>query len=152
MFNLEDVEFVIQYFFEVNFLGRSNYLVVYKGVLRDGFFVVIKRIVKISCKFDEVEFLKGLKVLIFLQYGNFVRLRGFCCSKGRGECFFIYDFVLNGNLLLYFDLKDGDEKVFEWFIRVFIIKGIVKGQYLKGLKVLFCLFVIYVYVVYEVVY
>lgn len=127
MFNLEDVESATQHFSEVNFLGRSNYSAVYKGVLRDGSLVAIKRIAKISCKSDEAEFLKGLKVLTSLQHGNLVRLRGFCCSKGRGECFLIYDFVSNGNLLLYLDLKDGDEKVLEWSTRVSIIKGIAKG-------------------------
>ncbi|KAK9749260.1 hypothetical protein RND81_02G113400 [Saponaria officinalis] len=127
MFNLEDVESATQHFSEVNFLGRSNYSAVYKGVLRDGSIVAIKRIAKTSCKSDEVEFLKGLKILTSLQHGNLVRLRGFCCSKGRGECFLIYDFVPNGNLLHYLDLNDGDDKVLKWSTRVSIIKGIAKG-------------------------
>ncbi|XP_074279967.1 proline-rich receptor-like protein kinase PERK9 [Silene latifolia] len=127
MFNLEDVESATQHFSEVNFLGRSNYSAVYKGVLRDGSIVAIKRIAKSSCKSDEVEFLKGLKILTSLQHGTLVRLRGFCCSKGRGECFLIYDFVPNGNLLQYLDLNDGDENVLRWSARVSIIKGIAKG-------------------------
>ncbi|XP_074273099.1 cysteine-rich receptor-like protein kinase 15 isoform X1 [Silene latifolia] len=127
MFNLEDVESATQHFSEVNFLGRSNYSAVYKGVLRDGSIVAIKRIAKSNCKSDEVEFLKGLKILTSLQHGNVVRLRGFCCSKGRSECFLIYDFVPNGSLVQYLDLKDGDEKVFKWSTRVSIIKGIAKG-------------------------
>ncbi|XP_021748439.1 probable LRR receptor-like serine/threonine-protein kinase At1g34110 [Chenopodium quinoa] len=127
MFNLEDVESATQHFSEVNFLGRSNYSAVYKGVLRDGSIVAIKRIAKTGCKTDEAEFLKGLKILTSLQHGNLVRLRGFCCSKGRGECFLIYDFVPNGNLLQYLDLKDGTDKVLNWSTRVSIIKGIAKG-------------------------
>lgn len=127
MFNMEDVESATQHFSEVNFLGRSNYSAVYKGVLRDGSIVAIKRIAKTSCKTDEAEFLKGLKILTSLQHGNLVRLRGFCCSKGRGECFLIYDFVPNGNLLQYLDLKDGSDKVLNWSTRVSIIKGIAKG-------------------------
>uniref|UniRef100_A0A7C9AG74 Receptor protein serine/threonine kinase n=1 Tax=Opuntia streptacantha TaxID=393608 RepID=A0A7C9AG74_OPUST len=127
MFNLEDVESATQHFSEVNFLGRSSYSAVYKGVLRDGSLVAIKRIAKMSCKSDEAEFLNGLKILTSLQHGNLVRLRGFCCSKGRGECFLIYDFVPNGNLLEYLDLKAGDEKILEWSTRVSIIRGIAKG-------------------------
>lgn len=129
MFNLEDVESATQHLSEVNFLGRSNYSAVYKGVLRDGSTVAIKRIAKTGCKTDEAEFLKGLKILTSLQHGNLVRLRGFCCSKGRGECFLIYDFVPNGNLLQYLDVKDGNDKVLNWSTRVAIIKGIAKGQY-----------------------
>ncbi|KAJ8447343.1 hypothetical protein Cgig2_013120 [Carnegiea gigantea] len=127
MFNLEDVESATKHFSEVNFLGRSHYSAVYKGVLRDGSLVAIKRIAKTSCKSDEAEFLNGLKILMSLQHGNLVNFRGFCCSKGRGECFLIYDFVPNGNLLEYLDLKAGDEKVLEWSTRVSIIKGIAKG-------------------------
>jgi hypothetical protein len=58
-----------------------------------------------------------------------VRLRGFCCSRGRGECFLIYDFVPNGNLLRYLDVKDGDGHVLEWSTRVSIVRGIARGQF-----------------------
>lgn len=127
MFNLEDIESSTQHFSEVNFLGRSNYSAVYKGVLRDGSLVAIKRMSKMTCKSDEDEFFKGLKILTSLQHGNLVKLRGFCSSKGRGECFLIYDFIPNGNLLEYLDLKAGDHKVLEWSTRVSTIKGIAKG-------------------------
>ncbi|GMH00598.1 hypothetical protein Nepgr_002437 [Nepenthes gracilis] len=127
MFNLEDVESATQHFAEVNLLGKSNYSAVYKGILRDGSVVAIKCIAKTSCKSDEGEFLKGLKLLTSLKHENLVPLRGFCCSKGRGECFLIYDFVSNGNLHQYLDLKDGNGKVLEWSARVSIIKGIAKG-------------------------
>jgi len=126
MFNLEDVQSATQHFSEVNFLGRSSYSAEYKGFLRDGSIVVVKRIAKTSCKPDESEFLKGLKILTSLQHGNLVRLRGFCCSKGKRECFLVYDFVPN-DLLQYLDLKIGDGKVLEWSTRVSIIKGIAKG-------------------------
>ena len=51
MFNMEDVESATQHFSEVNFLGRSNYSAVYKGVLRDGSIVAIKRIAKTCFRF-----------------------------------------------------------------------------------------------------
>ena len=132
MFNLEDVERATQCFSELNLLGKSEFSTIYRGVLRDGSVVVIKCISKTSCKSDETEFLKGLKILASLKHENLVRLRGFCCSKGRGECFLIYDFVSNGSLLRYLDVKKGTAKVLEWSTRVSIIHGIAKGQ-------LFCL-------------
>lgn len=127
-FNLEEVETATQYFSEVNVLGKSNSSMTYKGILRDGSVVVVKCINKTSCKSDENEFLKGLTVLTSLRHENLVRLRGFCCSRGRGECFLIYDFVPNGSLLRYLDLKDGDGNILEWSTRVSIVKGIAKGQ------------------------
>ncbi|KAL6322579.1 hypothetical protein AAG906_009891 [Vitis piasezkii] len=135
MFNLEDVESATQYFSDLNLLGKSNFSAIYKGILRDGSVVAIKCIAKISCKSDEAEFLKGLKTLASLKHENLVRLRGFCCSKGRGECFLIYDFVPNGNLLQYLDVTDNSGKVLEWSTRISIINGIAKGiGYLHGKK------------------
>uniref|UniRef100_A0A5B7AQ14 Protein kinase domain-containing protein n=1 Tax=Davidia involucrata TaxID=16924 RepID=A0A5B7AQ14_DAVIN len=135
MFNVEDVESATQYFSEVNLLGRSSFSAIYKGILRDGSVVAVKCIAKSSCKSDEADFLKGLKILTSLKHENLVRLRGFCCSKGRGECFLIYDFVPNGNLLQYLDVKDSSGKVLEWSTRTSIIKGIAKGiGYLHGNK------------------
>jgi hypothetical protein len=128
-FNLEEVESATQYFSEANLLGKSNFSATYKGILRDGSVVAIKSISKSSCKSEEAEFLKGLYILASYRHENLVRLRGFCCSRGRGECFLVYDFVPNGNLLLYLDTKDGDSHVLEWSTRVSIVKGIAKGQF-----------------------
>ncbi|XP_022735111.1 LRR receptor-like serine/threonine-protein kinase FEI 1 [Durio zibethinus] len=135
-FNLEEVETASQYFSEVNLLGKSNFSATYKGILRDGSAVAIKSISKTSCKSDNAEFLKGLNILASLKHENLVQLRGFCCSKARGECFLIYDFAPNGNLLRHLDVKDGDGRVLEWSTRVSIVKGIAKGiAYLHGCKV-----------------
>ncbi|AED96098.1 putative protein kinase RLK-Pelle-LRR-IV family [Arabidopsis thaliana] len=134
-FNLEEVETATQYFSEVNLLGRSNFSATYKGILRDGSAVAIKRFSKTSCKSEEPEFLKGLNMLASLKHENLSKLRGFCCSRGRGECFLIYDFAPNGNLLSYLDLKDGDAHVLDWSTRVSIAKGIAKGiAYLHSYK------------------
>lgn len=132
-FNLEEVESATQYFSELNLLGRSNCCTTYKGILRDGSQVAIKCITKTSCKSDEKEFLKGLNVLTSLRHENLVRLRGFCCSRGRGECFLVYDFVQNGNLLRYLDLNDADGNMLEWSTRVSIVKGIAKGLFIHRL-------------------
>ncbi|XVE76960.1 hypothetical protein DITRI_Ditri13aG0022800 [Diplodiscus trichospermus] len=133
MFNLEEVERATQSFSEVNLLGKSNFSAIYKGFLRDGSVVVVKCIAKTSCKTDESQFLHGLKILTSLKHENLVRLRGFCCSKGRGECFLIYDFVHSENLLQYLDVKPSSGKVLEWSTRISIIDGIAKGiGYLHG--------------------
>lgn len=133
-FNLEEVESATQYFSEVNLLGRRNLSATYKGMLRDGTAVVVKSISKTSCRTEEAEFLKGLKLLALLRHENLVRLRGFCCSTGRGECFLVYNFVTNGKLSQYLDVKGDDKgRVLDWPTRVSIIKGIAKGiEYLHS--------------------
>nr|KYP34244.1 LRR receptor-like serine/threonine-protein kinase GSO2 [Cajanus cajan] len=133
--NLEEVERATRSFSEVNLLGKGSFSAAYSGVLRDGSVVVVKCIAKTSCKADEAEFLKGLKVLSSLRHENVVRLRGFCCSKGRGECFLVYESLANGSLLEYLDVERESGRVLQWSTRVFIIRGIAKGIcYLHGKK------------------
>ncbi|XVF51639.1 hypothetical protein PTKIN_Ptkin04bG0200500 [Pterospermum kingtungense] len=127
-FNLEEVESATQCFSELNLLGKSNFSSVYKGVLRDGSVVAIRSINVTSCKSEGAEFVKGLNLLTSLRHGNLVRLRGFCFSKGRGECYLIYDFASNGNLSKYVDLEDGGETILDWWTRISIINGIAKGM------------------------
>ncbi|KAJ6933450.1 leucine-rich repeat receptor-like serine/threonine-protein kinase [Populus alba x Populus x berolinensis] len=126
-FNLEEIESATQCFSEVNVLGKSSFSTVYKGILRDGSLVAIRSINLTSCKPEEAEFVKGLDLLTSLRHNNLTRLRGFCCSRGRGECFLIYDFAPRGDLSRYLDLQDGSNQVLDWSTRVYIINGIAKG-------------------------
>ncbi|XP_031274685.1 probable LRR receptor-like serine/threonine-protein kinase At1g34110 [Pistacia vera] len=134
-FNLEEVEYATQCFSEVNLLGRSNFSCVYKGILRGGSVVAIRSISVTSCKSEEAEFVKGLNLLNSIRHENIVRLRGFCCSRGRGECFLIYDFIPKGKLSRYLDVdvETGNTYALDWSTRVSIILGIAKGiAYLHG--------------------
>ncbi|KAL3498706.1 hypothetical protein ACH5RR_041438 [Cinchona calisaya] len=126
-FNLEEIESATQHFSEMNLLGKSKVSSVYKGILKDGSLVAIKSINVTRCKSDEAEFMKGLNLLISLKHDNLVRLKGFCCSKGRGECFLIYDFASRSNLSRYLDVEDDNNNILDWTTRVSIIIGIAKG-------------------------
>lgn len=126
-YNLEEVESATQHFSEKNLLGKSKFSAVYRGILKDGSVVAIKSINVTACKSEESEFMKGLNLLTSLKHDNLVNLRGFCCSKGRGECFLIYNFASNGNLALYLDLEESNKRILNWPTRVSIIKGIAKG-------------------------
>ncbi|KAJ4829534.1 hypothetical protein Tsubulata_050404 [Turnera subulata] len=126
-FNLEEIESATHCFSEMNILGKSSFSTVYKGILRDGSAVAIRSINITSCKSEEAVFVKGLRLLTSLRHDNLVRLRGFCCSRGRGECFLIYDFAPKGSLSKYLDVEDGSTQVLDWSTRVSIISGIAKG-------------------------
>ena len=128
-FNLEEIESATQHFSDVNLLGRSSFLSTYKGILRDGSMVAVKSINRTSCKAEEEEFCKGLKLLSSLKHENLVGLRGVCCSSGRGECFLVYDFVDNGCLSQFLETKGKESsRVFTWPQRVAVIKGIARGM------------------------
>ncbi|KAI7755449.1 hypothetical protein M8C21_015914, partial [Ambrosia artemisiifolia] len=76
VFNVDDVESATRVFSDSNLLGKSSFSATYRGILRDGSIVAIKRIAKTSCVSDETEFLKGLKILTSLKHENLLRLRG----------------------------------------------------------------------------
>ncbi|XP_006659770.3 somatic embryogenesis receptor kinase 1-like [Oryza brachyantha] len=137
-FNLEEVECATQYFSDVNLLGRSGFAATYRGTMRDGTAVAVKSINKSSCKAEEADFLRGLRVITSLRHDNLVGLRGFCRSRARGECFLVYEFMANGCLSRYLDVKDGEAAaaaVLDWPTRVSIIKGVAKGiEYLHSSK------------------
>ncbi|KAF7152377.1 hypothetical protein RHSIM_Rhsim01G0230400 [Rhododendron simsii] len=126
-YHLEDVGAATQYFSKVNLLGKSKFSAVYKGILKDGSVVAVKSINVTCCKSEDAEFVKGLNLLTSFRHENLVKLRGFCCSKERGEFFLIYDFAPNGNLSQYLDVQDGSSHVLDWTTRVTIINGIAKG-------------------------
>lgn len=126
-FNLEEVESATQHFSQVNLLGKSKFSAVYKGILKDGSVVAIKSVNKTSCKTAEDEFMKGLSLLNSMKHENLVKLKGFCSSKARGECFLIYEFASRGNLSHYLDPEDECSGVLDWPTRVSIIHGIAKG-------------------------
>eukprot|EP01018_Ginkgo_biloba_P009418 Gb_17021 [translate_table: standard] len=128
----DEIESATQYFSEKNKLGKSNFTATYKGVFRDGSIVAVKSINKMNSKIEELEFQEGLKALSSLHHENVIKLRGFCCSRGRGEGFLVYDFEPNGNLLQFF-LVAKDGKVLDLSTRVRIAHGIAEGiEYLHG--------------------
>ncbi|VFQ88731.1 unnamed protein product [Cuscuta campestris] len=132
-FNVEEVESAAQHFSDANLLGRSNFSAVYRGILKDGGVVAIKSINLTACKSEEAEFMKGLNLITSLKHDNLIKLRGFCCSKGRGECFLIYDYASRGTLSRYLDVGEGSGFVLNWPTRVSIIKGIARGiEYLHS--------------------
>ncbi|CAK8539440.1 unnamed protein product [Lathyrus sativus] len=126
-FNVEEVESATQYLSEANLLCKSKFSAMYKGVLRDGSLVAIRSINMTCCKTEEAEFAKGLSLLTSLRHENVVKLRGFCCSSSRGECYLIYDFATMGDLSQYLDMEDRSGHLLDWSKRVSIIKGIAKG-------------------------
>ncbi|KAL3647272.1 hypothetical protein CASFOL_008240 [Castilleja foliolosa] len=130
-FNMEEVESATHHFSEANLLGKSKFSAVYKGILKDGSVVAIKSINRTSRKSEEDEFLKEFILLSSMKHENLVELKGFCCSKARGECFLVYNFAPRGHLSRY--LGDGSIEALDWPTRVCIIRGIAKGiEYLHS--------------------
>ncbi|XP_078448043.1 LRR receptor kinase BAK1-like [Wolffia australiana] len=134
-FNLEEIESATQHFSDANLLGRSCFASTYRGFLRDGSSVAVKRINRSSCRAEEAEFFDSLKLLTSLSHENLVSLNGFCCSTDRGECFLVFDYAPNGNLSQYLETKGkvSNPRVLTWPERVAIVNGVARGlEYLHS--------------------
>ncbi|KAH9321968.1 hypothetical protein KI387_016607, partial [Taxus chinensis] len=124
-FNLDEIEQATNYFSDKNLLGKNGFSSVFKGVLRDGSPVVVKCINKASCKTHDIEFQEGLKTFMQIQHENVVRLRGFCCSKARAECFLVYEHIDSRSLSQNLDSQSGGG--LDWPTRVMIAHDVAKG-------------------------
>ncbi|KAE8720852.1 U-box domain-containing protein 35-like [Hibiscus syriacus] len=110
-----------------NFLGRGGFGPVYKGKLRDGRMIAVKRLSHERSQRGESEFLSEVRLITSIQHKNLVRLLG-CCSDGS-QRLLVYEFMKNGSLdhIVY-----GTKEVFlNWETRFQIILGVARGlQYL----------------------
>nr|XP_011459947.1 PREDICTED: cysteine-rich receptor-like protein kinase 25 [Fragaria vesca subsp. vesca] len=104
-------------------LGEGGFGPVYKGVLRDGKEVAIKRLSSCSEQGSE-EFTNEVLLIMKLQHKNLVRLLGFCVE--REEKLLVYEYMPNSSLdVILFDSTKRAQ--LDWSRRVSIISGIARG-------------------------
>ncbi|XP_074267408.1 cysteine-rich receptor-like protein kinase 15 [Silene latifolia] len=110
-----------------NTLGKGGFGYVYKGTLKNGDQLAIKRLSSTSGQGTE-EFLAEARFLAKLQHNNVVKLVRFCLAGE--EKLLVYDFMSNSSLegFLFDPIK---QPLLDWKTRSRIITGIAKGlQYL----------------------
>ncbi|XP_047311966.1 L-type lectin-domain containing receptor kinase VII.1-like [Impatiens glandulifera] len=105
-------------------IGTGGNGKVYKGVLRGGVEVAVKRISSDEYNEGMREFLAEITSLGRLKHRNLVGLRGWC-KKEKGSLILVYDYMENGSL---------DKKIFEngerflgYEDRVRILKDVASG-------------------------
>ncbi|KAJ9689590.1 hypothetical protein PVL29_012339 [Vitis rotundifolia] len=110
-------------FSESNKLGQGGFGPVYKGVLRDGKEVAVKRLSSDSEQGSE-EFTNEVLLIMKLQHKNLVRLLGFCVD--REERMLVYEYMPNSSLDVFlFDPRRRSQ--LDWSRRLNIIGGIARG-------------------------
>ncbi|XP_068491685.1 cysteine-rich receptor-like protein kinase 10 isoform X2 [Phaseolus vulgaris] len=110
-------------FSEASKLGEGGFGPVYKGTLRDGKQIAVKRLSKFSGQGSE-EFNNEVMFIAKLRHRNLVRLLA-CCLE-ENEKILVYEYLPNKSL--DFHLFDVDRrKQFDWKLRLSIINGIARG-------------------------
>ncbi|MFS7994883.1 putative protein kinase RLK-Pelle-DLSV family [Helianthus anomalus] len=106
-----------------NKLGEGGFGTVYKGVLRDGREIAVKRLF-FNNKFREADFYNEVNMISSLEHKNLVRLLG--CSCSGPESFLVYEYLPNMSLDRFiFDAIKGKE--LNWEKRFEIIIGTTEG-------------------------
>lgn len=94
-FTLEELKLSTNDFREINAIGAGGYGTVYRGKLRDGQLIAIKRSKQGSMQ-GGLEFKTEIELLSRVHHKNLVGLVGFCFEKG--ERMLVYEFIPNGTL------------------------------------------------------
>ncbi|KAL5578977.1 hypothetical protein UlMin_011419, partial [Ulmus minor] len=122
-FDLATIHAATNNFSESNKLGQGGFGPVYKGILRDGREVAIKRLSTCSEQGSE-EFTNEVLLIIKLQHKNLVRLLGFCVDGV--EKLLVYEYMPNSSLDVIL-FEPNMRAQLDWSTRSKIIGGIARG-------------------------
>lgn len=97
-------------------IGDGGFGTVYKGFLRDGRTVAVKRLYENNHKRLE-QFLNEVKIVEPLRHPNLVTLYG-CTSHHSRELLLVYEFVCNGTIADHLHGPRASERALTWPLRI----------------------------------
>ncbi|XP_023758947.2 receptor-like serine/threonine-protein kinase SD1-8 [Lactuca sativa] len=124
LFDFTTLAIATNNFSKTNELGRGGFGPVYKGILKEGEVVAVKRLAKI-CDQGIEELKNEVQLIAKLQHRNLVRVLG-CCIEVE-EKLLIYEFMENKSLDMYLFFGKEESMKLNWKIRFEIIRGIARG-------------------------
>ncbi|CAK9171870.1 unnamed protein product [Ilex paraguariensis] len=133
MFTYEELEGATCGFKEESQVGKGSFSCVFRGVLRDGTVVAVKRaIMSTDMKKHSKEFHTELDLLSRLNHAHLLNLLGYC--EEGGERLLVYEFMANGSLHQHLHGNNQALKEqLDWVKRVTITVQAARGiEYLHG--------------------
>ncbi|MBA0690975.1 hypothetical protein Goari_008624 [Gossypium aridum] len=122
-YTYKELNFATTNFSQQNKLGEGGFGEVYKGILKNGRMVAVKKLAISKSEKVKAEFDTEVKLISNVHHRNLVRLVG-CCSKGP-ELLLVYEFMPNGSLDKHL-FGEGHGSL-NWKQRFDIIVGTAKG-------------------------
>jgi hypothetical protein len=95
IFSYKELSIATRGFHQDEMLGCGGFGSVYKGTLRDGALVAVKKIAENSDQ-GEREFFAEVSIISRTRHYNLVKLQGWCCE--RGQLMLVYDYMPNRSL------------------------------------------------------
>jgi serine/threonine protein kinase len=132
-FTYEELEQATGGFSEDSQVGKGSFSCVFKGILRDGTVVAVKRAIKATdVKKSSKEFHNELDLLSRLNHAHLLNLLGYC--EDGSERLLVYEFMAHGSLYQHLHGKDPNlKKRLNWARRVTIAVQAARGiEYLHG--------------------
>ncbi|KAK9289265.1 hypothetical protein L1049_017741 [Liquidambar formosana] len=133
MFTYAELERATGGFKEESQVGKGSFSCVFKGVLKDGTVVAVKRAIMSSdMKKNSKEFHTELDLLSRLNHAHLLNLLGYC--EEGGERLLVYEFMAHGSLHQHLHGKNKALKEqLDWVRRVTIAVQAARGiEYLHG--------------------
>ncbi|GAA0144322.1 non-receptor serine/threonine protein kinase [Lithospermum erythrorhizon] len=133
MFTYEELQRATEGFKEDSQVGKGSFSCVFKGVLKDGTVVAVKRAtMSPDMKKNSNEFHTELDLLSRLNHAHLLNLLGYC--EEGGERLLVYEYMANGSLHQHLHGKNTTLKhQLDWVKRVTIAVQAARGiEYLHG--------------------
>ncbi|XP_027337521.1 cold-responsive protein kinase 1-like [Abrus precatorius] len=122
-YKYNDLKDATKNFSDENKLGEGGFGDVYKGTLKNGKVVAVKKLILGKSDKTDDDFESEVKLISNVHHRNLVRLLG-CCSKGQ-ERILVYEYMANNSLDRFlFGDKEGS---LNWKQRYDIILGTARG-------------------------
>ncbi|KAL9297503.1 hypothetical protein ACSQ67_023399 [Phaseolus vulgaris] len=116
VFTYEELEESTKNFDASRELGEGGFGTVYKGKLKDGRIVAVKRHYEINSR-RITQFLNEVRILARLRHKNLVTLFG-CTSKHSRELLLVYEFIPNGTVSYHLQGRSSKSTLLPWPIRL----------------------------------
>uniref|UniRef100_A0ACD5TJP8 Uncharacterized protein n=1 Tax=Avena sativa TaxID=4498 RepID=A0ACD5TJP8_AVESA len=122
-FYYQDLKAATNNFSEKSKLGEGGFGGVFKGLLKNGKTVAVKRLTVIQTGRAKEDFESEVKLISNVHHRNLVRLLG--CSRKGSDCLLVYEYMANSSLDKFlFGEKRG---TLNWKQRFNIIVGMARG-------------------------
>ncbi|VFQ91497.1 unnamed protein product [Cuscuta campestris] len=128
-FSYFDLETATDKFSSSNLIGVGGSSQVYRGQLKDGRIVAVKRIETQGGPDSETSFLTEMKLISRLHHCHVVPLLGYCLEHrgNQAERLLVFEYMANGNLRDFLDGGGASGRCSDWATRVRIALGAARG-------------------------
>ncbi|KAM3283404.1 hypothetical protein P3S67_027049 [Capsicum chacoense] len=123
-FSVKDLKIATKDFNESNKLGEGGFGDVYKGTLKNGNVVAVKKLAMISSR-AKADFETEVRLISNVHHRNLIRLL-WCSNKGA-ELLLVYEYMANGSLERYLIIWGDKRGMLNWKQRFNIIFGTARG-------------------------